>query len=72
MVEWSLIGKVGGVFTSASSVHGVQKTTAISMIFPMLHHDMIIVGIPYSIPELSETGSSYSPSRIGGPKAEIF
>jgi NAD(P)H dehydrogenase (quinone) len=66
----SLIGKVGGVFTSASSVHGGQESTAISMMFPMLHHGMIIVGVPYSIPELTETGSPYSPSRIVGPKAE--
>ena len=66
----SLIGKVDGVFTSASSVHGGQESTAISMIFPMLHHGMIIVGVPYSIPELTETGSPYSPSRIVGPKAD--
>ena len=66
----SLIVKVGGVFTSASSVHGGQESTAISMIFPMLHHGMIIVGVPYSIPELTETGSPYSPSRIVGPKAD--
>jgi NAD(P)H dehydrogenase (quinone) len=66
----SLVGKVGGVFTSASSVHGGQESTAISMMFPMLHHGMIIVGVPYSIPELTETGSPYSPSRIVGPKAD--
>ena len=66
----SLIGKVGGVFTSASSVHGGQESTAISMMFPMLHHGMIIVGVPYSIPELTETGSPYSPSRIVGTKAD--
>jgi NAD(P)H dehydrogenase (quinone) len=65
----SLIGKVGGIFTSASSVHGVQKTTAISMMFPILHHGMIIVGVPYSILELSETKSPYSPSRIVGTKS---
>jgi NAD(P)H dehydrogenase (quinone) len=67
---WSLIGKVGGVFTSAASVHGGQESTAISMMFPMLHHGMIIVVVPYSIPELTETGSPYSPSRIVGPKAD--
>jgi len=66
----SLIGKVGGVFTSASSVHGGQETTAISMMFPMLHHGMIIVVVPYSISELTETGSPYSPSRVVGPKAD--
>ena len=70
-LKGSLVGKVGGVFTSASSVHGGQESTAISMMFPMLHHGMIIVGVPYSIPELTETGSPYSPSRIVGPKADI-
>lgn len=69
-LKGSLVGKVGGVFTSASSVHGGQESTAISMMFPMLHHGMIIVGVPYSIPELTETGSPYSPSRIVGPKAD--
>ena len=63
----SLIGKVGQVFTSASSVHGGQETTAISMMFPMLHHGMIIVGLPYSVSELFESGSPYGPSRIVGP-----
>jgi len=66
-IKGSLIGKVGGVFTSASSVHGGQETTAISMMFPMLHHGMIIVGVPYSVPELSHSGSPYGPSSIVGP-----
>ncbi len=65
-LEGSLVGKVGAVFTSAASVHGGQETTAISMMFPMLHHGMIIVGVPYSVPELSESGSPYGPSRIVG------
>lgn len=63
----SLIGKVGAVFTSAASVHGGQETTAVSMMFPMFHHGMIIVGVPYSVPELTQTGSPYGPSRIVGP-----
>jgi NAD(P)H dehydrogenase (quinone) len=63
----SLIGKIGAVFTSATSVHGGQETTAISMMFPMLHHGMIILGVPYSVPELTESGSPYGPSRIVGP-----
>jgi NAD(P)H dehydrogenase (quinone) len=62
----SLAGKIGEVFTSAASVHGGQETTAISMMFPMLHHGMIIVGVPYSVPELTESGSPYGPSRIVG------
>ena len=67
----SLIGKVGAVFTGAASVHGGQETTAISMMFPMLHHGMIIVGVPYSVPELTQTGSPYGPSRIVGPMADL-
>ena len=62
----SLIGKLGAVFTGAASVHGGQETTAVSMMFPMLHHGMIIVGVPYSVPELTESGSPYGPSRIVG------
>ncbi len=62
----SLIGKIGAVFTSAASVHGGQETTAISMMFPMFHHGMILVGVPYSVPELAESGSPYGPSRIVG------
>jgi NAD(P)H dehydrogenase (quinone) len=62
----SLIGKVGAVFTGAASVHGGQETTAVSMMFPMFHHGMILVGIPYSVPELTESGSPYGPSRIVG------
>jgi NAD(P)H dehydrogenase (quinone) len=68
-MDGALIGKLGAVFTGASSVHGGQETTAISMMFPMLHHGMIIVGVPYSVPELTQSGSPYGPSRIVGPMA---
>jgi NAD(P)H dehydrogenase (quinone) len=66
-MDGALIGKLGAVFTGAASVHGGQETTAISMMFPMLHHGMIIVGVPYSVPELTQSGSPYGPSRIVGP-----
>jgi NAD(P)H dehydrogenase (quinone) len=66
-IKGSLIGKVGGVFTSASSFHGGQETTAVSVMFPMFHHGIIIVGVPYSVPELSHSGSPYGPSSIVGP-----
>lgn len=66
-MDGALIGKVGAVFTGAASVHGGQETTAISMMFPMFHHGMIIVGVPYSVPELTQSGSPYGPSRIVGP-----
>ena len=62
----SLIGKIGAVFTSAASVHGGQETTAVSMMFPMFHHGMILIGVPYSDGELTESGSPYGPSRIVG------
>jgi len=66
-MKGSLIGKLGAVFTAAASVHGSQETTAISMMFPMLHHGMIIVGVPYAVPELTQSGSPYGPTRIVGP-----
>ena len=62
----SLVGKIGAVFTSAASVHGGQETTAVSMMFPMFHHGMILIGVPYSVEELTESGSPYGPSRIVG------
>jgi NAD(P)H dehydrogenase (quinone) len=62
----SLVGKVGAVFTSAASVHGGQETTAVSMMFPMFHHGMILIGVPYSVEDLIESGSPYGPSRIVG------
>jgi NAD(P)H dehydrogenase (quinone) len=68
-LKGSLVGKVGAVFTSAASVHGGQESTAISMLFPMLHHGMVIVGVPYSVPELTESGSPYGASRIVGKLA---
>jgi len=68
-LKGSLIDKLGAVFTGAASVHGGQETTAVSMMFPMLHHGMIIVGVPYAVPELAQSGSPYGPSRIVGPMA---
>lgn len=67
-LEGKLIGKVGGVFTGAASVHGGQETTTVSMMFPMLHQGMIIVGVPYSVKELFVSGSPYGPSSIVGGK----
>lgn len=69
-MEGKLIGKAGGVFTGASSVHGGQETTAVSMMFPMLHQGMIIVGVPYSVKELFTSGSPYGPAGILGAKSD--
>ncbi len=62
-----LAGKPAGVFTSTSSLHGGQETTLISMALPLLHHGMLLVGIPYSETALSETrtgGTPYGASHI--------
>jgi NAD(P)H dehydrogenase (quinone) len=62
--EWlsgTLSGKPAGVFTSTSSLHGGQETTLVSMAFPLLHHGMLIVGLPYTEKALSDTTSGGSP-----------
>ena len=57
----TLIGKPAGVFTSTSSLHGGQETTLLSMAMPLIHHGMLLVGIPYSEQSLSTTTSGGSP-----------
>jgi NAD(P)H dehydrogenase (quinone) len=57
----ALAGKPAGLFTSTSTLHGGQETTLLSMALPLLHHGMLIVGIPYTEPELSTTTSGGSP-----------
>lgn len=74
-VEGALIGKPAGVFTSTSTLHGGQETTLLSMMIPLLHHGMIILGVPYSEEKLFSLelggGSPYGASSISGPTAEI-
>ena len=68
--EWfngTLSGKPAGVFTSTSSIHGGQETTLITMMIPLLHHGMIISGIPYSEKDLGDTttgGTPYGPTHF--------
>jgi len=65
----SLIGKPAGVFTSTSSMHGGQEATLLSMMIPLLHHGMLISGLPYSETELLTTssgGTPYGPSHVAG------
>lgn len=57
----ALSGKPAAVFTSSTSAHGGQESTLLSMMLPLLHHGALIVGIPYSHPELSHTASGGSP-----------
>lgn len=68
-LKGALVGKPASVFTSTGSMHGGQETTLISMMLPLLHHGMLIVGLPYSEPELSSTtsgGTPYGASHVAG------
>ena len=68
-IEGSLVDKPAGVFTSSSSFHGGQESTLLSMMLPLLHHGMIISGIPYTEGALSKTktgGSPYGSSHVEG------
>jgi NAD(P)H dehydrogenase (quinone) len=65
----ALAGKPAGVFTSTSSLHGGQESTLLSMMLPLLHHGMLISGIPYSEPDLLKTqtgGTPYGATHVSG------
>ena len=69
----SLVGKPAGVFTSTSSLHGGQEATLLSMMIPLLHHGMLISGLPYSESELLTTttgGTPYGPSHVAGANSD--
>ncbi|MFM2317528.1 MAG: NAD(P)H:quinone oxidoreductase [Pseudomonadota bacterium] len=64
-----LVGKPAGVFTSTSSLHGGQESTLLSMMTPLLHHGMLITGLPYTQADLISTstgGTPYGPSHVAG------
>ena len=64
----ALCGKPAGVFTSTQTLHGGQETTLISMMLPLLHHGMYLVGLPYTERALNETrsgGTPYGASHVG-------
>lgn len=65
----ALSGKPACVFTSSGSLHGGQETTLISMMLPLMHHGMLLLGLPYTNPELSSTstgGTPYGVSHFAG------
>jgi len=71
----ALVGKVGSVFTSSATQHGGQESTILSFHTTLLHHGMIIVGLPYSFEGQSRTdeitgGSPYGASTIAGGKGD--
>jgi NAD(P)H dehydrogenase (quinone) len=66
----ALAGKPACVFTSTGSLHGGQETTLVSMMLPLLHHGMLVMGLPYTHPELNNTragGTPYGASHFAGP-----
>jgi NAD(P)H dehydrogenase (quinone) len=71
--EWlsgALAGKPACVFTSTSSMHGGQESTLLSMMLPLFHHGMLLLGLPYTNPELMTTrtgGTPYGASHLAGP-----
>lgn len=70
----ALIGKPAGVFTSTSSLHGGQESTLLSMMLPLLHHGMIISGLPYSEAALLTTttgGTPYGASHLAGSDSNL-
>ncbi len=69
-ISGHLQGKPACVFTSTGSLHGGQESTLLSMMLPLFHHGMLILGIPYSETELMHTqsgGTPYGASHLAGP-----
>jgi NAD(P)H dehydrogenase (quinone) len=68
-LKGELEGKPAGVFVSTGSLHGGQETTILTLMAPLLHLGMIVVGVPYSVQELFTTqggGSPYGPGHVAG------
>jgi NAD(P)H dehydrogenase (quinone) len=73
-LKGALAGKPAGVFTSTSSLHGGQESTLLSMMLPLLHHGMLLLGLPYSETDLLHTaagGTPYGPSHVAGVNNDL-
>lgn len=69
----TLSGKPAAVFTSTGSLHGGQESTLLSMMLPLLHHGMVVLGLPYTESELLSTrsgGTPYGASHLAGPDGD--
>jgi NAD(P)H dehydrogenase (quinone) len=69
----ALVGKPAAVFTSTGTQHGGQESTLLTMMLPLLHHGMLVLGIPYTEPELSSTrtgGTPYGASHVAGSQGD--
>jgi len=72
-VAGTLCDRPAGVFTATASLHGGQETTLLTMALPLIHHGMVITGLPYTAPELTRTeggGTPYGASHWSGSQGE--
>jgi NAD(P)H dehydrogenase (quinone) len=70
----ALNGKPAGVFTSTGSLHGGQESTLLSMMLPLMHHGMVVLGLPYAETALRETtsgGTPYGPSHLSSEYGQL-
>lgn len=70
----ALVDKPAAVFTSSSTQHGGQESTQLTMMLPLLHHGMLVLGIPYTEPELTSTrtgGTPYGASHVAGAQSDL-
>lgn len=70
----ALAGKPAAVFTSTASLHGGQETTLLSMMLPLFHHGMLLLGLPYTESDLLSTqtgGTPYGPSHLAGTNSDL-
>jgi NAD(P)H dehydrogenase (quinone) len=71
--EWArgtLVGKPAAVFASSGSMHGGNETTLVTMMLPLLHHGMLVMGLPYTEADLHDTrsgGAPYGATHVAGP-----
>jgi NAD(P)H dehydrogenase (quinone) len=72
-ISGTLVGKPAAVFTSTSTQHGGQESTLLSMMTPLLHHGMLIMGLPFTEPAINRTvsgGTPYGASHVAGPDSK--
>lgn len=73
-LKGALIDKPAAVFSSSASLHGGQETTLISMMLPLMHHGMLMIGLPYSEADLTTTktgGTPYGPTHVAGAESKL-
>lgn len=70
-VRGALVDKVGSVFTTNGTPHSGKESTLLTMMVPLLHHGMVIVGVAQTVPETNRAGSYYGSTATSGPRSEI-